>query len=111
MPEGFLTGGGCLLHRYTLDEGIGARDMDLIYYDSPTRYYSWEPAAATVKFCSSADDPYGEVPLITVLGAAWAKCDNWIAGTTSLYRYPDPEAADVMQYLFAGRYDQSVIVK
>ena len=111
MPEGLLTGGGCLLHRYTLDEGTGARDMELINYDSPTRYYSWEPASATVKLSSSIDDPYGEVPLTTVLGAAWARCDNWIAGNTVIHRYPDEEAADIMQYLFAGRYDQGVIVK
>ena len=109
LPEGFLTGGGCLLHRYTLDKGLGAKDMDLIFYDSPTRYRSWEPATAQLKLASSADDPYGEMPILAVLGAAWAKCDNWIEGTTALYSYPQEEADVAMQYLFSGRYDQSLL--
>lgn len=50
-PGGIVTEGGCLLHRYRLDDGF--KDMEFVYYDSPTRYYSWEPAAATVKLTSS----------------------------------------------------------
>ena len=107
VPGGLLTGGGCLLHRYRMD--IGIQDMDLIYYDSPTRYYSWEPACATVKVNSSIDDPYGEIPLIEVLGAAWAKCDNFVQGMSVIYRYPQDKTSEIMQYLFTGRYDQSLL--
>jgi len=111
MPEGMLLDGGCLLYRYRFDAEVGARDMQLVFYDSPTRYFSWEPASATVKLASTPDDPWGSIPLQTVLGAAWSKCDNSIAGTTLLHKYPDSEAAEVMRYLFAGRYDQTLLKK
>ena len=103
-------GGGCLLHKYRMDGG-SFKDMELIFYDSPTRYYSWEPATATVKLASSIDDPYGEISLVTVLGAAWSVCDNWVKGTSVLYRYPQEHTAETMQYLFMGRYDQSLLCR
>jgi len=28
------------------------------YYDSPTHYYTWEKASATVKLNATVDDPY-----------------------------------------------------
>ena len=106
-PGGIVTGGGCLLHRYRLDGGF--KDMEIIYYDSPTRYHSWEPASATVKLTSSVDDPWGDIPVVSVLGAGWAKCDNWVKSMSVLYRYPEEAGADTMQYLFAGRYDRSML--
>ncbi|MEA5013862.1 MAG: acetoacetate decarboxylase family protein [Candidatus Limiplasma sp.] len=110
-PGGILTQGGCLLHKYRLDGGF--KDMELIYYDSPTRYYAWEPAAATLTLASSPDDPWGDIPVVSVLGAGWAKCDNSVRGTSLLYRYPqDPATAlDTMQYLYAGRYDRSLLCR
>lgn len=108
IAGGVETGGGCLLHKYRRDVG-GIRDMELIFYDSPTRYYSWEPASASVRLASSIDDPWGEIPLVGVLGAAWAKCDNRVQGTSVIYRYPQDRVDDTMQYLFTGRYDRSII--
>ena len=107
VPGGVMTEGGCLLHKCHLDEGF--ENIDLIYYDSPTRYYSWEPASATVKLNSSIDDPYGEIPLVSVIGAAWAKCDNSVRGTSVIYNYPKEMTTETMAYLFAGRYDQSIL--
>ena len=110
-PRGFLSeGGGCLLHKYRMD-GAEVRDMELIFYDSPTRYYRFEPAAATVKLNSSIDDPWGEIPLRSVLGAGWFVNDNWVAGTSVLYRYPQEAATETMRYLFAGRYDRSLLCR
>jgi len=109
LPEGVAIGGGCLQHRYLLEKGGGAQNMDLVFIDSPTRYYSWEPATAQLKLCSSIDDPYGEIPLTSVIGAAWSKCDNTIEKVSSLYSYPQDDADEVMQYLFAGRFDQSLL--
>ena len=57
---GLLLEGGCLLHKYRLNSETGIDDLEMIYYDSPTRYYSWEPASATVKFTSSIDDPWAK---------------------------------------------------
>ncbi|MCL2704559.1 MAG: acetoacetate decarboxylase family protein [Defluviitaleaceae bacterium] len=110
VPGGLLSEGGCLLHKYRLDGG-GAKDMELIFYDSPSRYYSWEPAAATVKLASSIDDPYGEIPLVSVLGAAWYVSDNWVRGMSTLYRYPQDKTGEAMRYLFTGRYDQCLLYR
>lgn len=101
-------GGGCLLHKYRQENGA-IKDMELIFYDSPTRYYAWEPATATVKLASSIDDPWGEIPLTTVIGAAWSVNDNAVRGTSLLYRYPDDLAAEASQYLFTGRYDRCML--
>jgi len=109
FPDGKIAGGGCLLHKYRMDDGF--KDMEILYYDSPTRYYTWEPASAVVKLNSSIDDPYGEIPLHTVIGAAWSKCDNFVQGMSVLYRYPQDKTTEAMQYLFTGRYDQSLLGK
>ena len=106
-PGGIMTDGGCLLHRYHMDKGF--KDMEIVYYDSPTRFHLWEPATAKVKLTSSMDDPWGEIPLVSVLGAAWTKCDNLVQGTSILYRYPDDMAPEAMRYLFTGRYDRCLL--
>lgn len=105
---GVVNEGGCLLHRYHMGDA-GFENMELIYYNSPTRFHSWEPAAATVKLTSSIDDPWGEIQPAAVLGAAWSVCDNWVTGTSVLHRYPQADAAKAMQHLFTGRYDRSLL--
>ena len=101
------TDGACLLHKYRITDRFS--DMEIIHYDSPTRFNSWEKATATVKLCSSLDDPWGDIPLVKVLGAGWMVSDNWVKGLSTLYKYPDGEEIKAMQYLFAGRYDQCTI--
>ena len=108
---GMVMGGGCLLHTYRFGSEVGIKDMEVIYYDSPTRYHSWEPAQATVTLASSIDDPWGEIPLISMYGAAWAKCDNYVQSTSVIYSYPQDTALDAMQYLFPGRYDRSLLCR
>jgi len=109
IDGGFLSeGGGCLLHRYRIGDN-GAKDMELIFYDSPNRYFTWEPASATVKLKSSIDDPYGEIPLKSVLGAAWSVCDNWVKEVSVLHNYPQEQTPEIMRYLFTGRYDQCLL--
>ena len=112
VPGGMTLGeGGCLLHRYGIDSEAGFKDMELFFYNSPTRYYTWEPASATVKLASSIDDPWGEIPLGSVLGAGWSKCDNWVRSMSLLHRYPQDEVVDTMQYLYAGRFDRSLLCR
>lgn len=105
----FVEGGGCLLHRYHIDGDVGFKDMEIIFYDSPMRFHSWEPATATVKLASTIDDPWGEIPLTSVLGAAWAKVDNSVRSQTTVYRYPGESVFEAMQYLYSGRYDRSLL--
>lgn len=101
-------GGGCLLHRYRMGE-TGYEDMTVIFYNSPTRYHTWEPAAAKVKLASTIHDPWGEIPLVHVLGAAWSKCDNWVESSKTIYTYPPKDTLETMQYLFTGRYDRGLL--
>lgn len=108
QKEPLVTEGGCLSHKYRIGMD-GFKDMELLFYDSPTRYYSWEPASAMIELRSSIDDPWAEVPVVQVLGAGWAKCDNWVNSLTSLYKYKDGEAANAIQYLFSGRYDRCTL--
>lgn len=111
VPGGLLVPeGGCLLHRYSWVDNKPA-DLRLTFYHSPTRYHSWEPATATMKPASSIDDPWGEIPLASVLGAAWSVCDNWVEDTPVLYHYPQEDVDEAMQYLFTGRYDHGLICK
>ena len=106
--EPVTTDGGCLLHKYRIGTN-SFTDMELVYYDSPTRYKTWEKASASVKLASSIDDPWGEIPIVSILGAGWMVSDNWVNSLTTLYRYPDNEALNAMQYLFSGRYDQCTL--
>ncbi len=100
--------GGCLLFRYRLGE-TGFEDMQITHYDSPTRYLRWEPATVKVSLRSTADDPWGDLPVTRVLGAGWMVSDNWVQGQTTLHTYPNEEAANVMRYLFSGRYDRCTL--
>lgn len=104
-----VTEGGCLLHKYRIG-AQGFSDMEIVFYNSPSRFYSWEPATASIALESSIDDPWGEVVIDKVLGAGWMVSDNMVSGMDTIYRYEDPGAITrAMQNLFAGRYDQCTL--
>ena len=100
--------GSCLLFRYKAG-GTGFVDMGISHYDSPTRYYGWEPASAKVTLASTANDPWGGLPVSGVLGAGWMESDNWVKGQKTVHSYPDAEAGGLMSYLFSGRYDRCIL--
>ena len=104
------TEGGCLLHKYQIGSD-GFQNMNILFYDSPTTFYSWEPAEAEVTLRSSKDDAWGEVPITKVLGAGWMVSDNFVRGQHGLYQYPADETMRTMQYLFSGRYDQCTLTR
>ena len=99
--------GGCLLHKYSM-EGADFSSMEMLYYDSQTRYYSWEPSSAEVKINSSPDDPWGALEIKNVLAAGWMVSDNW-ATNKHIYTYSDEDALKAMQQLYYGRYDRCMI--
>jgi len=103
------TEGSCLLFRSRLS-GAEFCSVEMTHYDSPTRFYSWEPAAAKVTLLSTADDPWNDIPVTGVLGAGWMVSDNWVRSQRTLHTYPDSEVMDVMQYLFSGRYDRCTLL-
>lgn len=105
-----VTEGGCLLFKSEV-ASPGFKNMHLMHYDSPTRFYSWEPAEADITLCSSKDDAWGEIPLIKVLGAGWMVSDNFVRGLSPLLELSDQDAQLTMQYLFAGRFDQCTLTR
>lgn len=105
------TGGGCLLHKYSMGGPSGFSRMNLLYYDSPTRFHSWEPARADATVLSSFDDRWGALPIEKVLGAGWMVSDNWVRGLSSIHEYPDEEALPLMGYLLPGRFDRCTVLR
>lgn len=106
-----VTGGGCLNHRYSIDNG-GFENLRVINYDSPTRYYSWEPAEAEVSLASSVDDRWGELPVTDVIGAGWMVSDNWVISQKKIYEYTDEqETRRAISLLLPGRYDRCTFLK
>ena len=102
------TGGGCLLFRYQL-RGGAFKNMEMLKYESPTRFYAWDTASAEVALTSTADDPWGDLPVTGVIGAGWMVSDNWVTSLDVVHTYPDDEPMEVMQYLFSGRYDRCTL--
>lgn len=108
-PESpIVTEGGCLLFKSEM-AAQGFKNMRLMHYDSPTRFYRWEPAEAEITLRSSKDDAWGEIPLVNVLGAGWMVSDNFVRGLTPLLQLSDDDAERTMQYLFSGRFDQCTL--
>lgn len=108
------TDGGCILFRYTMasdPDGEICRDMFMTKYDSPTKFYTWEPATARMVLSSGPNDPWGEIPMKRVLGAGWMVSDNWVRSQKVIHKYPGNECGNVMQYLFSGRYDRCTLLK
>lgn len=102
------TGGGCLLHKFEMTVS-GIKNLHMLSYSSPTRFYSWEPASAEVALSSSQDDRWGELPVGEVLGAGWMVSDNWVDGLTTIYEYPEAETPSAMSLLLPGRFDRCTL--
>lgn len=102
------TGGGCLLFKQHIGEG-SFDGIDVIYYDSCTRYYQWDPATIKVALASSANDPWGDLPVTGVLGGGWMVSDNYVPSIKTIYTYPQEQVMNTMQYLFSGKFDRSTL--
>ncbi|SMP62692.1 acetoacetate decarboxylase [Desulfonatronum zhilinae] len=111
QPEGcspdkpVITGGGCMQHMLQMGSSELV-NLKMLYYSSPSRYYSWEPATADCKLVSSPDDRWGELPIKKILGAGWMVSDNWVDGLTPIYDYPKEQIPSAMSLLLPGRYDR-----
>jgi len=105
--EGLTKNDAVLTHRYNIDSENGLHSMRVFYYNSPTFYFHYEPAHAEVRLESSDYDPWGEIKIAKILGGSWARNNNYVVDVTKIYSYPDAEALNVMQYLYAGRFDHN----
>lgn len=102
--------GGCLLFKSSMDKEWFDR-LDMVYYDSFTRFTQWDPLTAEVVLKSTPDDPWGELMIEDVLGGGWMVSDNGVRSVKPVYSYPKDKALEAMQYLFTGRYDQCTLMK
>ena len=81
----------------------GAINAALVQYD----YHKWEPGYVTsLKMESSPDDPWGELPVLSVLGCAYSELDLTVLGEKKL---ADVDAGEFFPYVFAGWYDRTTL--
>ncbi len=104
-------GGGFYFHfdREPDKEGVshftnGALLQNLCEYT----YKSWEPGFASLKLHSSIDDPWGEVPINTIVGGAYS-VNSLLVHKLNLVE--NLNAEDIVPYLMAGRYDRTAFME
>jgi len=104
-------GGGFYFHfdREPDKEGVshftnGALLQNLCEYT----YKSWEPGFASLKLRSSIDDPWGELPINTIVGGAYS-VNSLLVHKLNLVE--NLNAEDIVPYLMAGRYDRTAFME
>ncbi len=71
-------------------------------------YKSWEPGFVSLKLHSSIDDPWGEIPINTIVGGAYSE-NSLLVHKLNLV---EPLSADeIVPYLMAGYYDRTAFME
>ena len=68
-------------------------------------YHSWEPGFATIQLQSSIDDPWGELPVRTVVGGAYSSNDLMVH---KLNLCEELDADVLAPYLLTARYEMCI---
>ena len=68
-------------------------------------YKEWIPACVDLELFSSADDPWAELPINTIIGGAYSKNDLIVHKCNKIC---DLNADEVMPYLLTGYYDRTM---
>ena len=71
-------------------------------------YHSWEPGFAEIELKSSIDDPWGELPIRTVIGGAYS-CNDLMVHKLNLCEEIDAET--LAPYLLTARYDRTAFME
>lgn len=71
-------------------------------------YHSWEPGFAKIELKSSIDDPWGELPIRTVIGGAYS-CNDLMVHKLNLCEEIDAEV--LAPYLLTARYDRTAFME
>jgi hypothetical protein len=79
----------------------GALTTNLCEYN----YHAWEPAYVDLKLHSSPDDPWGELPINTIIGGAYSKNDLIVHKCNKIC---DLDAEELMPYLLTAYYDRTM---
>ena len=72
------------------------------------KYHSWEPGFASVELKSSIDDPWGELPIRTVIGGAYSSNDLMVH---KLNLCEEIDADILAPYLLTARYDRTAFME
>lgn len=71
-------------------------------------YHSWEPGFVSVELKSSIDDPWGELPVRTVIGGAYSSNDLMVH---KLNLCEEIDADILAPYLLTARYDRTAFME
>lgn len=71
-------------------------------------YKSWEPGTVSLALKSSADDPWAELPVNTIVGGAYSANDLLVHKLNLLEKL---DADTVIPYLLTGRYDRTAFME
>lgn len=71
-------------------------------------YKSWQPGFVSLKLRSSIDDPWGEIPINTIIGGAYSE-NSLLVHKLTLAEHLNAE--EVVPYLMAGRYDRTAFME
>lgn len=71
-------------------------------------YKQWEPGFVILKTNSSEDDPWGELPIRTIIGGAYSNNDLLMAKTLLL---AEGDIDEVLPYLIQARYDRTTFME
>lgn len=97
---------------YKFDVNKGAEgivkfeDANIVDCAFAMQYHGFEKGTATVKLGESFEDPWDELEVVEVLGAAWIKNDIDLAWSKSLGTI---EADTIIPYLMSARYDKGTM--
>ncbi len=110
-PGKRIFGGGFYFHfdREPDENGIshfmnGALLQNLCEYN----YKTWEPGFAELTLKSSADDPWAELPISTVIGGAYSQ-NSLLVHKLNMVEHLSAE--EIVPYLLTARYDRTVFME
>ncbi len=103
-----ITGTGFYFHfdRMPLKEGVASfSNGALVGLNVEYTYQSWEPGTVKLNLKSSADDPWAELPINTIIGGAYAR--NMIH-LNKMNLLEEVDAKAIAPYIMTAWYDRTV---
>jgi len=104
-------GGGFYFHFNRIPDENGVShfvDGALLMNQCEYNYSAWEPGTVAMEVNSSIDDPWGELPIRTMIGGAYSK-NSLLVHKLNLVEKLDAET--IIPYLLTGRYDRTTFME
>ncbi len=107
--KGYST--GYYYHFDMMPDESGALQMlngGLLENEIEYNYKAWDPGFVTLSVKSSVDDPWGSLPVVSVIGGAWCENDLVIRKMQLLER---TEAQNLLPFILTARYDRTLFME